>query len=226
MRRTAVELQAHGHEEAAAELLERAIAFYESRLVRELAGDPPAAWYREQLAQVFYHAGRWSEAIALLDELASEHPGQVWLTGLLGQSHARLGDREKALEYADLLGAVEGEYLYGSPIVLQARIASLLGESERAVILLRQGFLASPGRYSLASSGLPTIPGVDQAKGIAYEFNTPPHALLGAGVEAEVARRTRSLMRARQHLMFVENRVPEIPHTSGRRWLLCPVSSG
>jgi len=138
MRRTAAELKIHGHGEAAVELLARTIAFYESPLVKEQAGDPPARWYSNQLAHSLRLSGRYSEALPIYESLLT--PEQWWYLGLMGITHAQLGDREKALEYSDQLGEVEGDYLYGWPEQYQAGIAAVLGERERATNLMRRSF--------------------------------------------------------------------------------------
>ncbi len=141
MRTTAVELLAHGHEEAARDLLERAIAYYESPLVRERAGDPPSVEYRFDLARTLYYAGRWAEARSTFEELVSEYPERYGYLAWLGRTCAKLGERDEALEVSDQLGQFsERPYVHGVPTVYQAEIAALLGERERAVNLLGEAF--------------------------------------------------------------------------------------
>ncbi len=141
MRETAIELLAHGHEEAARDLLGRAIGYYESPLVRERAGDPPSVQYRYDLARTLYYAGRWSEARSMFEELVSEYPERYWYLGWLGWTYAKLGERDSALEVIDQLDDfAERPYVYGGPTVWQAEIAALLGERERAINLLREAF--------------------------------------------------------------------------------------
>jgi hypothetical protein len=64
---------------------------------------------------------------------------------LLRSKNVRRGDREGAMRIFDELAAIDRRYLSGSHAYWRACIASLLGEKERAVALLRESF--SQGRF-------------------------------------------------------------------------------
>ena len=53
---------------------------------------------------------------------------------------ARKGEREKAHAISEELENIDRPYLFGGHTYLRARIASLLGEKERAVLLLQDAF--------------------------------------------------------------------------------------
>jgi tetratricopeptide (TPR) repeat protein len=144
MRFAATELRAHGHEEAVSAVLDRIDAIVQSPLLRERAGDPPSRNYRYQLGVTHYYAERYSEALPFFESLL--RPDRWQYMGWIGATYARLGEREKALEYSDQLGALEGMNLRGAHHIWQARIAAVLGERERAVNLLEQA-LSSGANY-------------------------------------------------------------------------------
>jgi hypothetical protein len=61
---------------------------------------------------------------------------------------ARLGDRDGASDVDERLAAIDRPYLYGQTTLWRARIAAVLGERERAVVLLRNAF-AEGLRYGI-----------------------------------------------------------------------------
>ncbi|MFB3111085.1 MAG: protein kinase, partial [Gemmatimonadales bacterium] len=80
----ALELMAHGHGDAAQQLFDRAIAWYQQRTDR----------FAGSLAQTLYWAGRWEEARAAFQVLARRSPNNLGLRINLGILAARLGDRD------------------------------------------------------------------------------------------------------------------------------------
>jgi hypothetical protein len=151
MRAVGVELRAHGHAAAADAVFARALRWYEARPAAERAAPAFAARYAEAL----YTAGRWAEARGLLERLparadtapkmegylgtlAAAPPDAVDRRGYLGALAARRGDRAAALAADSALAALRRAYLVGRHTYWRARIASLLGDRERAVTLLRE----------------------------------------------------------------------------------------
>ena len=144
------EFRAHGHDTAAEKAFTRALRWYDGRTAAEQA--TPAL--RSRRAEALYAAGRWDEARRLFEHLAAERPGEpsplgdhgmyglaplgdVDYRGYLGALAARRGDRVAALAADSVLAAWPDSYLLGRHTLWRARIAALLGESERAVALLR-----------------------------------------------------------------------------------------
>ncbi|UCC74138.1 MAG: hypothetical protein JSV86_06145, partial [Gemmatimonadota bacterium] len=136
MRRAAIELRAHGHPEAAREVLERAIAWYRARPSDEAA----TRGRRYGLARALYLAEQWGEAQSLFEGLAAERPESLNYKGYLGVLAARRGEREGALRIEAQLRRLDRPYLFGDHTYWRACIAALLGERERALSLLRDAF--------------------------------------------------------------------------------------
>jgi tetratricopeptide (TPR) repeat protein len=134
MRMVGAELRTHGHEAAARGAFAQALTWHESRPPQERSTAASRAW----LAAVLYDSGRWAEARALFDRLATEQPREVDHRGYLGALAARRGDRAAALAADRVLAAWRGDYLLGRHTYWRARIAALSGERERAVALLRE----------------------------------------------------------------------------------------
>jgi tetratricopeptide (TPR) repeat protein len=129
------ELRAHGHPDAALVLLERCLEWYSSRQPGDRIEDP-----RRGIALVLYELGRWGDARQAFDALATEDPDNVVLQGYLGVIAARLGNRAEADRIDAWLGGLDRPYLLGANTVWRARIAAVLGDSDRAVDLLRAAF--------------------------------------------------------------------------------------
>jgi serine/threonine protein kinase/tetratricopeptide (TPR) repeat protein len=132
----ALELRAHGHKEESIKMAGEAVEWYKGRPAEE-AGKEGNRFY---LAIALYQAERWKEAKDLFETLLLEKPDNISYKGYLGAIAARLGDREKALQISAELKALTKPYLFGKHTYWQACIASLLGEKERAVALLRESF--------------------------------------------------------------------------------------
>ena len=139
------ELRAHGHKEAAIQVLNQAVQWFESRPQAEKA----IAINRFSLARTFYALDKWDEAEALFEGLLSESPEDdtlfgVYYYGYLGSIAARKGNREEALKISQKLKDNKTPYLAGNPPYWRARIAALLGDKEGAVNLLweaiKQGY--------------------------------------------------------------------------------------
>ena len=138
MRITAAELRAHGHEEPAKKVLERAIDWYTSH---------PKEGNQTGLAYTLYAADRWEEAQALFDSLHLQNPDNIGYLGSLGTLAAKRGDRVEAMRISQLLEEVERPYIFGNHTYWQARIAAQLGEKEKAMSLLRDAL--SQGVYHM-----------------------------------------------------------------------------
>jgi tetratricopeptide (TPR) repeat protein len=91
-------------------------------------------------ANALYIAGRFDEAGKIYESLAAEHPENISLQGIRGTLAARRGDREEALRVSGELAKIDRPFLFGEHLHWRARIASLLGEKEQAVALLREAF--------------------------------------------------------------------------------------
>jgi tetratricopeptide (TPR) repeat protein len=150
MRGIGVELRAHRQEAAAQAAFAHALQWWAERPAAERV---TPAW-RIFYAQTLYTAGRWEEARRLLEPLAglpanstpdsdlgfvsAGPPDALDRRGYLGVIAARRGDRAAALEADRALAATPTPYLRGRHTYWRARIAALLGESDRAVGLLRE----------------------------------------------------------------------------------------
>ena len=159
----ALELRAHGGPEAAHAMLQRTIEWYRGRL----SADPEQVDLRYGLASCLYLVGRWDQAREIAERLVAEIPdsGAPWrgvgtasdfdFVGLLGVIAARKGDREEAGRMSQRLAALRTPFTIGHPTLWRARIATLLGDQERAVGLLRNAI----------SEGLMPL---DLAEGVGY----------------------------------------------------------
>ena len=134
LHRVALESRAHGDSQGSLDILERALAWLESRA--DTATETSRAWR----AAVLSDAARWPEAERLVASLADGHPESYFYRAWLGQLAARRADREEAGRISDWLATLDLPYLFGAPALHRARIAAILGESEEAVSLLREAF--------------------------------------------------------------------------------------
>jgi tetratricopeptide (TPR) repeat protein len=132
----AAELRAHGFGEASLDAAERAVEWYRSRPAEETT----TGWYRYSLAHAYYLRESWEEARQLFEELASEAPADVNLQGFLGVLAARRGDSEAARRISESLPGTAARGDFGRDVYWQACIASLLGEREWAMELLRDAY--------------------------------------------------------------------------------------
>jgi serine/threonine protein kinase/tetratricopeptide (TPR) repeat protein len=132
----AEELRAHGRKEESIKIAGEAVEWYKGRPSEEAAKEEN----RYYLADALYTAECWEEAQSIFEALLSEKPDHIDYKGYLGSIAARLGDREKAIRISDELKALNKPYLFGNHAYWRACIASLLGEKEQAVALLRESF--------------------------------------------------------------------------------------
>ena len=130
------ELKVHGQKEAAIQVLNQAVQWFESRPQAEKA----IAANRADLARTLYYLDKWDEAEALFEGLHSESSDDnnfgVAYYGYLGSIAARKGNREEALKISQELKDNKTPYLLGEPSYRRARIAALLGDKEGAMNLL------------------------------------------------------------------------------------------
>ncbi len=136
MMEAAREFYVHGHKVEGQEMAAAAIEWAESRPEAERETKGRQEFYSEAL----YFAGRWDEAGRIFESLAAGDPDNIDYQGYLGTLAARRGDREGARRVFEELGKLERPFLLGNHSWWQARIASLLGEKEQAVGLLRAAF--------------------------------------------------------------------------------------
>jgi tetratricopeptide (TPR) repeat protein len=141
MMEAASELNVHGHKDTEREVIARAVAWAESRPEAERKTEAGQKFF----AQALYAAGRRDEAGGIFGSLAAGYPENIDYQGSLGTLAARRGDREGAMKISNELASIDRRFLSGRHTYWRACIASLLGEKERAVALLRESF--SQGRF-------------------------------------------------------------------------------
>ena len=137
MLETAWELRAHGHMEAYQEIANQAVGWFKNRLQMRGVNEK----MRHDLATALYTVEKWEEAESMFEELKQDYPENIQYRGRIGLLAARKGEREKALALFEELENIDRPYLFGEHMYMRARIASLLGEKEQAVLLLRDAFV-------------------------------------------------------------------------------------
>jgi predicted Zn-dependent protease len=140
MEQAARELRRHGFPQQSLAVAVRGIEWLRAR--------PPSEWrgsHRPALARMFYLAERWDEAQSAFERLALESPDSVDYAGYLGAIAARQKDVARAVAASEKLRRLSSADLFGRHTFWRACIASLLGERERAVSLLRDSF--GQGQY-------------------------------------------------------------------------------
>jgi tetratricopeptide (TPR) repeat protein len=133
----AQELRAHGYLNEAQGIANRAAEWHKNRTL----DDAESNIYRSDLAFALYIAEQWEKAKVLFKELAEENPDNVEYKGFLGRLAARGDAREEALKISEELQQITRPYLFGYHTYCRACIASLLGEREQAVELLKEAFV-------------------------------------------------------------------------------------
>ncbi len=136
MLEAAQELLAHGYLNESKEIANRAVSWYQSQISEEAPGEK----HRSSLAYAHYIAEQWENAQKLFKELSVEYPSNVKYKGFLGRLAARIGNKKEALQLSEELAGTDQSYLFGIHTYSRACIASLLGEKEQAVNLLREAF--------------------------------------------------------------------------------------
>ena len=136
-------LRAYGHLETSLDLARRAVEWHGSLPPAEMS----RASTQEDLADAFYLAERWSEAQPIYSQLAAADPDNVHYQDCLGCLAARMGNAEEARQIIARLQELRRPYLYGDHLYSCACIASLLGEREQAVTLLREAIAQGYSDY-------------------------------------------------------------------------------
>jgi tetratricopeptide (TPR) repeat protein len=126
------ELRAHGYDSLSYEYANQAIEWYQHQ--------PTSTDHRRELAYAYYLAGSWQNAKSLYEVLAAESPDNIHYQGSFGTIAAHVGDVEEAIRISEQLSKIDRPYLFGLHTYYRARIASLLGEKEKAVKLLSESF--------------------------------------------------------------------------------------
>jgi len=127
------ELRAHGYRQASLKVIERAYKWLESR-----PEESESRSHRNALVSALYIAERWEEAHSIVEALHKEFPDGIVYLGYLGSLAARRGDKEEAHRISILLENMDRPYIFNAHTFWRARIASLLGDKENAVRLLRE----------------------------------------------------------------------------------------
>ena len=135
---TARELHAHGHDEAARHVRERAKALYRSFPA------PERQRYDWDYAAVLREEHRWSEAYVFSKRIAAQDTSNYWWLAQEGIDALGSGDRKEADRVAWILKHPGRQRLYGMDDEILAIFAAIEGDKARAVELLRQAF--SEGR--------------------------------------------------------------------------------
>jgi len=134
----AEELRAHGHQQPARKVAERAVAWLRSRPSEERA----MTAQRYSLGYCLYFLNALNESEAIFRQLVIEFPDNEDYVGFLGAIAARRGDRLEAARHDAALARMQRSFALPGPtaIVNRAKIAALLGEHARAASLLRDAF--------------------------------------------------------------------------------------
>ncbi len=132
----ALELRAHRQLEASRAVAARGLSW----LRTQISGREITAEKRYNLARALYLAERWDESEEQIRDLLQRESDNVNYLGLSGILAARKGDRVRAERISESLKLLKKLYLYGSNTYWRACIASLIGEKEVALSLLRQAF--------------------------------------------------------------------------------------
>jgi tetratricopeptide (TPR) repeat protein len=130
------ELREHGTKDLSLMYARRVVQWYRDKAAGSGTGDRELS----KLADALYSAEQWEEARSTFRDLSLKHPEDIDHLGFLGTLAARLGNRDEALSISDRLKAVAKPFLFGGPSYWRACVASLLGEREQAVLLLREAF--------------------------------------------------------------------------------------
>lgn len=134
VRSMALEYRAHGHPEAARDVLNSILEWHDAQ-----AADPDTQrGLRRSRAITLYLLERWEEARVIFAELLAEDPQNDETLGYVGSIMARTGEAEDAVRLSRELENLDQPYLWGSNTRERARIAALLGDRDGAVRLHAQ----------------------------------------------------------------------------------------
>lgn len=128
------ELMVHGDTLAGRAYLDRAVRWLRDRLAEAPGYRPHRYW----LGSALYDAGRWEDAVEVLQSLARDFPDRPTYRGLAAVAAARTGDAEGAVRWlSEPFPRSEGEH-----DVYRARLAALRGDADGAVALLADALRA------------------------------------------------------------------------------------
>jgi DNA-binding SARP family transcriptional activator/tetratricopeptide (TPR) repeat protein/TolB-like protein len=130
------ELRAHGHADAAATMLTRALELYDAA-AREAAGQQGL---RIPHASALFSAGRDEEARPLLKAVVAERPYAFGAQALLGSIAARAGRVDEAERIASELERHRNPFNYGEDTLRRACIPAHLGDRQGALRVVREAF--------------------------------------------------------------------------------------
>ena len=136
IRQVALELRAHGYEDAARDLLRKLAASY-----LQLEGARGHEASALSVARTYYLVGEDAKATAIYDSVYRRHPSCSDCAGVLGVLAARRGDRTAADRYSQTLGNAErSPFQFGRALLWRSRIAGTLGDRTGASALLVAAF--------------------------------------------------------------------------------------
>ena len=145
VRQMGLEFRRHGYPELALKYFEYSISLLKSMKPEEQKN------LRTGIFWSYYVADKWDEAEALAKELAQEFPEDITHLGRLGAVAARKGDVKEAKRIFNLLGETKDPRWINETRYRQSLIASILGEKETAVNLIKEllenGWDYGPGWY-------------------------------------------------------------------------------
>lgn len=127
------EYRAHGHMAQSRALMERAIAWFQSREPAELVATDLLTW-----GGAHYHIGEWAKAREQFQRLYAMDSTDAIYVGALGRIAARMGDRAEAERIFARLARMKGTF--GWNHYERAQIAALLGRRDQAVALVQQSW--------------------------------------------------------------------------------------
>lgn len=130
----AQELRYHGYGEASRQAIDKAISWYLSRPDSE----QQSRTRQSALAAAYYVAERFSDARSIYKKLLQMSPDNINYQGYLGTIAARVKDTAEARRIDGILKKTNHPYIFGNHTYWRACIASLLGEEEQAVAMLRE----------------------------------------------------------------------------------------
>jgi len=90
------------------------------------------------MAQLYYLLDDWDESQILFEQLFIINPNDVYYPGYLGMIAAQKSDKEKKAEYVRLIEEISSKYLNGEAYMWRARIATVSGDKDVAIKLIRK----------------------------------------------------------------------------------------
>lgn len=130
----ALELGAHGKPADARRILERGLAWFESRVGEEAASQG----VRSGRAYALYCLGRYKDAAPLYEVLARDFPNNSTYKAWGGILAGLNGDRARANDVARRIEAGEIQFNRVNSAIWRGLIANAIGEGDRAIALLKE----------------------------------------------------------------------------------------